>query len=207
MHGINRIRKAAILLLSLPEAQAVDLLARLEPRHAALVAGEIAKNQAVSDIEQHQVLLEFAGINPVALTQPRGGKQVAEKLLIKARQAPQGTLARLRRIVAPRPLAFLRHVEANRLAALLAEESPQTVAVVASRLPPPRAAAMLALLDSELREAVIRRVTTLGRIDTAVMREVAHVLRWRLLTNRERSLRADSAHLPPLGVSLAGPHF
>jgi flagellar motor switch protein FliG len=207
MHGIDRVRKAAILLLSLPEGHAVDLLARLEPRQASRVIGEIAKNQAVSQREQHQVILEFAGVDPLSIEAPRGGKHVARQLLLKARQAPQGTLASLRRLSSPRPLEFLRNVDTRRLVALLADEHPQTIAVVANRLPPARAAAMLTLLPAPLRETVIGRVMAVEPVDIAVMRELAHVLRWRLLAGSERALRVDAALSPPLPPLLSGPHF
>src|SRR5690349_20731503 len=130
MHGTHRIRKAAILLLSLPEDQAVDLLARLEPDQARQVVREIAKNQAISPQEQQQVVLEFAGVDPSSLGAARGGQDVAEQLVTKLLRAPHTTLTRLRRLLAPRPLEFLRDLDTKKLLALISAEHPQTIALV-----------------------------------------------------------------------------
>jgi flagellar motor switch protein FliG len=73
MIAAPEIRKAAILLMSLPEAQAAQLLAQLEPKQVEAVSIEIAKMGSVSGEEQQAVMEEFANANPTALTGRAGG--------------------------------------------------------------------------------------------------------------------------------------
>ena len=54
--ALSEIRKAAILLMSLPEDLAAQLLARLEPKQVEAVSIEIARITNVSGEEQESVI-------------------------------------------------------------------------------------------------------------------------------------------------------
>jgi flagellar motor switch protein FliG len=56
---VSGIRKAAILLKSLPQPHVAAILARLEPKQAEAVATEVAALPAVDAEEQERVLREF----------------------------------------------------------------------------------------------------------------------------------------------------
>ena len=64
---MSDIRKAAILLMSLPEDQAGGLMAKLSPKQVEQVSIEIAKLGRLSNDEQEKVIHEFADSNPSAL--------------------------------------------------------------------------------------------------------------------------------------------
>ncbi len=67
------IRKAAILLMSLPREQAAQVLARLDPKQVEAVTIEIARLGTVTPDEQEQALKEFSQANPAGLTGGKGG--------------------------------------------------------------------------------------------------------------------------------------
>ncbi len=71
------IRKAAILLTSLPEEQAAQLLGKLEPKQVEAVSIEIAKINNITPEEQEQAIRDFANVNPNGLTGGAGGLSVA----------------------------------------------------------------------------------------------------------------------------------
>jgi len=58
--GTTELRKAAVLLASLPEEQAAQLLAKLEPKQVEAVSIEIAKIGNITSDEQQQVVQEFS---------------------------------------------------------------------------------------------------------------------------------------------------
>src|SRR4029078_10046378 len=81
---MSDIRKAAILLMSLPEDQAVQLMAKLAPKQVEQVSIEIAKLGRLSVEEQENVIHEFADANPNAMGLAGGGIDVAKSLVEKA---------------------------------------------------------------------------------------------------------------------------
>ena len=60
----TELRKAAILLTSLPEDQAAQLLAKLNPKQVEAVTIQIAKLGRLTPDEQESVLREFGESNP-----------------------------------------------------------------------------------------------------------------------------------------------
>src|SRR5436190_17317217 len=81
---MSDLRKAAILLMSLPEEQAVGLLSKLAPKQVEQVSIEIAKLGRLSGDEQETVIHEFADANPNSLGLAGGGLDVAKALVEKA---------------------------------------------------------------------------------------------------------------------------
>src|SRR5688500_5123381 len=80
---MSDIRKAAILLMSLPEEQAVQLMAKLGLKQVEQVSIEIAKLGRLTADEQEDVIHEFADANPNSLGLPGGGLDVAKSLVEK----------------------------------------------------------------------------------------------------------------------------
>ena len=70
------IRKAAILLMSLPDDQAAQLLGKLAPKEVEAVSIEIARTSGISGEEQESVIQDFASANPTGLTGRSGGLDV-----------------------------------------------------------------------------------------------------------------------------------
>ena len=61
------VRKAAVLLMSLPEEQAGQVLGKLTPKQVEAVSIEIAKLGNITGEEQESVINEFADASPSSL--------------------------------------------------------------------------------------------------------------------------------------------
>jgi flagellar motor switch protein FliG len=146
----TELRKAAVLLMSLSDDQAADLLARLDPHEALAVSAEMRDAGAITTEEQASVLLDFA-----------------------AADAARGAT---RRAIEPRPFAFLRDVDCHTLRALLENERPHTIALVASHVPSAYGAELIAGLPPERQLAVIRSVASREPIDPEIVALVANAL-------------------------------
>jgi len=167
------VRKAAILLMSLPPEQAAQLLTKLEPKLVEAVSIEIAKTQGVSGDEQTQVIKEFAGANPNALTGSVGGLEVARTLVEQALgKNANATLDNVRQSIEALPFGFLQKVDSQNLLTFIIDEHPQTIALVLCHLPPSQAADVLAGLPTERQLAVIRRVATMSQTSPEIIHEV-----------------------------------
>src|SRR5262249_42582243 len=109
---MSDIRKAAILLMSLPEEQAVTLMAKLTAKQVEQVSIEIAKLGRLSGDEQENVIHEFADANPNAMGLAGGGLDVAKALVEKALGSKAtSTLDVVRQSIEALPFGFLKKVD------------------------------------------------------------------------------------------------
>lgn len=184
----NNLRKAAILLLSLPEDEAAKLLAKLTPKQAELVSLEIAQLNTVPPEEQERIILEFADSKPRGVVR-RGGLQVVQTLLERAlgRQAAD-TLDNIREAIASLPFGFLRRVDPQNILTFLADEHPQTIALVLCHLPAQLAAQVLSGLPTSLQLSVVRRIAHMGETSPDVLKSVEDALAGRLQNAMQQSL-------------------
>ncbi len=150
----SSLRKAAVLLLSLPYEQRSQLLARLEPQQSETVAVEMNGLGEVGSDEREAAMREFAQANPVKL----------------GRRQPEKTV----------PFQFLHNLESDVLVGLIADEQPQTVALILSCVPPRQAAAVLAGLTPEDQASLVCRIASVGEASPEVVRDVEDALQRRL---------------------------
>lgn len=182
------LRKAAVLLMSLPEDEAALLIGKLTPRQVELVSIEIARLGMVGGEEQHSVLKEFADCNPSTLAGKSGGLDVARKLVERALgKNASGTFETVRQSIEALPFAFLQRVDSQNLLTFINDEHPQTIALILSHVSAARAAEILKGLPSDRQLSVISRIATMGQTNPEIIKEVE-----RGLENRMASVMSQS---------------
>jgi flagellar motor switch protein FliG len=177
----SNLRKAAILLMSLPQEEAAKLLAMLKPKQVEAVSIEIAKLGRLTGDEQEGVLNEFAEANPTALGSDLGGIDAAKALVEKALgKGANDTLDNVRQSIESLPFGFLKRVDPQNLITFIIDEHPQTIAVILSHLPPKYGAGIIEHLPADRQLAVIRRVANMGQTSPEVIHEVERGLETRM---------------------------
>jgi flagellar motor switch protein FliG len=167
------VHKAAILLMSLPDDLAAQLLTKLEPKQVEAVSIEIAKLSDVSGEEQTQIIEDFGSANPNALSGRAGGLEVAKNLVERALgKGASATLDNVRQSIEALPFGFLQKVDSQNLLAFIIDEHPQTIALILSHVTPAQAAEILSGLPPERQLLVIRRVATMGQTSPEIIKEV-----------------------------------
>ncbi|MGA2034184.1 MAG: flagellar motor switch protein FliG [Thermoguttaceae bacterium] len=175
------IRKAAVLLMSLPDDQAAQLLGKLEPKQVEAVTIEIAKLNGVTGEEQETVIQDFASANPTGLSMRTGGLDVARQLVERALGKGAGTtLDNVRQSIEALPFGFLQKIDSQNLLTFIIDEHPQTIALILSHLSPPRAAEIISGLPADRQLAVIRRVANMGQTSPEIIKEVERGLEQRM---------------------------
>ncbi|MBX3412465.1 MAG: flagellar motor switch protein FliG [Pirellulales bacterium] len=176
------LRKAAILLTSLPQDDAAQLLAKLEPKQVERVSIEIATLGSITGAEQQAVLKEFSESNPsILLGGTGGGLDVAKKLVERALgKNAANTIDTVRESIEAVPFSFLKKVDAQNLLTFIIDEHPQTIALVLTHLSPARAADILKGLPSDRQLSVIGRIATMGQTNPEIIREVERGLEHRM---------------------------
>lgn len=177
----NDIRKAAVLLMSLPEEQAASLMAQLTPKQVEAVSIEIAKLGTVSGDEQEAAIRDFADSNPGDLEVGAGGLDRAKTLVERALgKNATGTLESVRQQIEGMPFGFLQKVDSQNLLTFIMDEHPQTIALVLSHLKAQQAAEIMAGLPAERQVSVIRRVAKMGQTNPEIINEVEKGLEHRM---------------------------
>ena len=175
------LRKAAVLLASLPEDEAGKLMGKLTPKQVEIVSIEIARLGVITAVEQEKTLLEFVENNPANARAGVGSLDLAKNLVQKALGPnAEGTLESVRQQVEAAPFSFLQRVDSQNLLTFILEEHPQTIALILSHLKPAKAADIVSGLPNEARFAVIRRVATMGQTNPEIIKEVERGLERRM---------------------------
>ncbi len=177
------VRKAAVLLLSLPPEEAALVMSKLSSRQVEAVSVEIARIEHVSVEEQAAAIGLFAQASPGAVTVEGGGLNRVRELVQKALGDKAGELIdNVRQQIEAVPFGFLSKVDSQNLLTFIIDEHPQTIALVLSYLPPAMAAEVIAGLPPERGKTVIRRIATMGRTSPEIITEVEQGLRNRMRT-------------------------
>jgi flagellar motor switch protein FliG len=178
---MSEMRKAAILVASLPEDEAVTLLSRLEPKQVEQVSIEIARLKNVSADEQDQVINLFAESSPGSSGFEAGGLERA-KQLVQAALGKNATSAldNIRQSIEAVPFAFLRNVDSQNILTYVVDEHPQTIALILSHLPAPTSAQILAGLPPDRQLLVIQRIAAMGQTSPDIIHEVEKGLERRM---------------------------
>ena len=185
---ITDVRKAAVLLMSLPEEEAAQLMGKLEPKQVEQVSIEIAKIKAISADEQAGVITEFADANPAAMSGGAGGLDLAKSLVEKAMgRGASSTLDNVRQSIEAVPFGFLHKVDSQNLLTFIIDEHPQTIALVLSHLPSSYGAEVLSGLPGDRQLSVVRRVATMGQTNPEIIREVEQGLESRMASVMSQS--------------------
>jgi len=185
------LRKAAVLLASLPEEEAAQLMSKLQPKQVEAVSIEIAKLGSISGDEQTSAIREFAEVNPSAFGITTGGLDLAKSLVEKALgKNAAGTLENVRQQIEAMPFAFLQKADATHLLTFLLDEHPQTIALVLSHLSPQKAASVIGGLPADRQLSVIRRVARMGQTSPEIVKEVERGLEHRMASITGQSFEA-----------------
>ena len=174
------VRKAAILLVSLPEEDAAELLTRLSEDEVEAVSIEIARLGRFTVEEQEFVIDEFVESNPT-LASSGGDWRTARLLLEKALgDEADDAIDQVQQSIASLPFGFLKKVDPQNLLTFIIDEHPQTIAVILSSLKPAYCAEVIAGLPTATQLAVMRRIAKMGQTNPEIVNFVERGLESRM---------------------------
>lgn len=181
MNDNDGVRKSAILLMSMQEDYAAQVMSMLPRNYVEKVAIAIAQLDIVSTGEQEAVINEFLQTRPSAIAPSSGGIDKAKHLVKKALgKDATDTLNVLQQTLESLPFSFLRKADAQNILTFLVEEHPQTIAMVLSHLPPPLAAGVLGGLPPQRQLSVIERIAEMEQTSPDAVEEVERALSTRM---------------------------
>ena len=179
---INGVRKSAILLLSLPQDEAAEILKRLPPEAVEEVSREIASMGEIGINSRKDVFSEFYNTALANTYLAEGGLEYAKTLLRKSLSADDAEKAikQVTQQVATTPFSFLQKAESENLLTFIQDEHPQTIALILAHLPSQKASEILVGLPSQKQVEVVKRIANMEQTNPEVIKEVERGLEYRL---------------------------
>ncbi|QAY61788.1 flagellar motor switch protein FliG [Microbacterium protaetiae] len=172
---------AAVVVMNLGRAQAVEVMKHLSESEAETIATEIVTLRQLDAETTARALADFHRLASGHLPPGRGGRDIAARLL-EASLGVERAAEVLHRVTATKAAAafdFLDAASPTELAALLDDELPQTVALVLAHLSADRAATVLAALPDPGRTDVAQAIATMGTATQEAISIVSDALRAR----------------------------
>lgn len=173
-------QKAAVVLMNLDRAQAVEVMRHLSEHEAEAIVAEIIQLQHLDAATTARALGDFHRIAAGQLPPARGGRDVAAGLL-EASFGSDRAAAVLGRVssAANTSFEFLSAAEPDQIATLLEGELPETSALVLAHVSASLAAAVLAALPEGTRTDVAHAIATMGTATQDAISIVAETLKSR----------------------------
>lgn len=181
----EKIRKSALLLLSLNKEDAAKVLSKLDDSMIEEIVLEMAQIKSISKKEKEEVLLEFKNSVLPDEGEIKGGIDAAREILRQSlgKEKAENILGKLSRKDIEDDFSFLSEAEPGVLASLLQHESPQTIAVTLAFMTPKKAADILKFFPGELQAGVAYRLANTTKTHPDAIKEIARVLKKN--TNKE----------------------
>ncbi len=171
---LSGLRKAAILVVALPEEAAEALLKPLPVDLVEALAREIAVLDEVPQEVRTAVVKEFYYTALARQYAARGGLSTAKALLQRTLPPEEAKkiISSIEHQVHQQPFSFLQKTETENLRTFLASEHPQTIALVLSHLPPAMASEILVGLEADKQVEVVMRIANMEQTRPEVIASV-----------------------------------
>jgi flagellar motor switch protein FliG len=193
MQKMTGARKAAVLLITLGDKIASQVLRCLGPADVRQITMEITALQSVSQEASEQVVEEFGKLIATQDFLTFGGSDYAQKLLAATfgdEEAKRLLNLWLRaRVPKSLDLTDLTKFDPQQLVKLIQDEQPQTVALILAHMGSKIGSSLLALLPETTRGPVVERLARMGHLSGDTVQGVLMVLQKKfqgVVKHRER---------------------
>ncbi len=176
--GLPGTQRAAILLMSLGEQDAANLLKQLDANAVQKLGIAMAELQEVSRDQMTSVLQNFIGVVDGKADIASSSLDYVRRVLTQAVGKQKADML-LDRISSGQPgqgIEALKWMEAKAVAQIISGEHPQIAALVLSYLDSDQGAGILALLPEDMRTEVLMRIATLNEVPQSAINELDHLV-------------------------------
>ena len=175
---LSGIDRAAILLLSIGEQSAAEVLKMIGPKEVHKVSEALAGLKNVTTDQANAVLREFVSNLAKETSYGVASGEYLRTVLVKAlgEERAAGILDRVVKVDESSGLEQLKWMDSRSIADVIRLEHPQIIAVVLSYLDGEQAAEVLEQLPEKLRADALLRVAVLDRLQPSALQELNRVI-------------------------------
>ncbi|MEN8719393.1 MAG: flagellar motor switch protein FliG [Oceanococcaceae bacterium] len=170
--------RAAILLLSLGEAQAAAVLQHMDPKEVQKLGAAMAQMDGVSQAKAEMVINDFASAMRQQTSLGVSSEDYIRNTLVAALGEDKAGRVIDRILIGKnsKGLESLKWMDARGIADLIRGEHPQIIAIVLAYLDSDQAAAVLPLLPERDRPDVVMRIAALDGIQARALVELDEII-------------------------------
>jgi flagellar motor switch protein FliG len=179
---LSGVRKSAILILTLEQSIAAEILKKLDEPQIEEISREIAGLGPVTQQMRDEVVSEFYQLALARSYVDEGGWDYAKTLLAKSlpAEASKKIIDQVNQTIQSAPFSFLQKAESENLLTFIQDEHPQTIALILAHLKPAQASEVLVGLAGQKQVEVVKRIANMEQTNPEVIKEVERGLEHRL---------------------------
>lgn len=188
--ALTGVQRAAVLLMSLGEAEAAEVLKFMSAKEVQLVGTAMATISSITHAQVHRVVDDFVGELQHQTSLGVGADDYVRKVLIKAlgEEKAAGLIDRiLIGSSATKGLDTLKWMEPKAITELVRNEHPQIIAIVLAHLDPDQAAEVIKLLPEAVRSEAMLRIATLDGVSPNALDELNGIMERQFSGNSSKS--------------------
>jgi flagellar motor switch protein FliG len=170
--------RAAILLLTLGEQEAAQVLKHMGAKEVQRIGAAMAKLSNVSKEEVHGVITEFSSAVESQTSVGVGAEDFLRKVLVDAlgQEKASSIIDRISIGRSTKGLEALKWMDARAVAELIRLEHPQIIAIVLAYLEPDQSAEILTCLPANMRSDIMVRIATLDGVQPSALTELDDIM-------------------------------
>ncbi len=170
--------RAAILLLSLGETEAAQVLKHMGAKEVQRIGSAMAKLSNVSREEVHSIVADFAKTVESQTSVGVGADEFLRKVLVDAlgQDKASSIIDRINIGRSTKGLEALKWMDPRAVSELIRLEHPQIIAIVLAYLDPDQSAEVLAFLPANVRPEVVARIATLDGVQPSALSELDDIM-------------------------------
>ncbi|MCF6323184.1 MAG: flagellar motor switch protein FliG [Gammaproteobacteria bacterium] len=183
--ALTGVDRAAILLMSIGEQEAAEVLKYIGPKEVHRVSTAMAALKNISQEQADGVLGDFCETADNETTFGVGSDEYLKSVLIKAlgEDKAGSVIDRVLMGTSSSGLEQLKWMDPRAVVEVIRLEHPQIISVVLSYLDAEQAAEVISLLPEKVRLDVLLRVATLDRLQPAALEELNNVIEKQFVGN------------------------
>ena len=170
--------RAAILLLTLGEQEAAQVLRHMGAKEVQRIGAAMAKLANVSREEVHSVVADFSSSVESQTSVGVGAEDFLRKVLVEAlgQEKASSIIDRISIGRSTKGLEALKWMDARAVAELIRLEHPQIIAIVLAYLEPDQSAEVLSNLPTNMRSDVVVRIAMLDGVQPSALSELDDIM-------------------------------
>ncbi|MBI1758585.1 MAG: flagellar motor switch protein FliG [Actinobacteria bacterium] len=197
---MSGLRKAAVLLVQMGKDDSAKVLAQLKESEVEELSAEIMQLGMIDPISGAAVLSEFHMMASAFQHVGAGGQDFARHMLEASfgQDRADEMMGRLSAALVDVPFGFLQGADPRQLLSFLADEHPQTIALVLAHITAGQASQVLSGLSPDLQADVAHRIAVMDRTSPDIIRQVESTLERKLSSVLQPSDLSTVGGMEPL---------
>lgn len=192
--NLSGIERAAILLMSLGEERASEVLKHMGPKEVQKVGTAMSELSAVTKQQVSSILTDFVSIAGDQTAMGVGNDDYVRNVLVNALGSDKatGVIDRILLGKNSKGLEQLKWMDARQVAELIRLEHPQIIAIILSYLDSDQSAGVLAEMAKNVRMDIVMRIAALDGIQPNAIAELNDILEQQFTGDGASSIKSSS---------------